>query len=220
MAGERRVGRRDPQRTFAEMQSALSALQRDASSSGVLRRTRLSQGGLVRSTFLAALAKARVRQMLLLDAKFHIEDDAVFNERLYRFLRSRKAKAPFSFAMVDMDFLHKLNRELGQHGADKKLELLVEKISGIAKRHRGFAGRCGGDEFKIFVPRRSSLLVAELRGALAELRAERISFSCGVAGSKGLKGLLPPQFVERLNEKVDAALINSKRLGRARVTVA
>lgn len=217
MAKERRIARRNPQGAFAGMQTAASRLELGT---GNFSKRKLSGRALLGLAAKSAVAKMQVRNMLLLDPKFNIQNDAAFNRNLFRFLRSRKSKAPFSFAIVDLDNLKQLNSTKGYAAADKAIALLVEKISGIAKRHNGFAGRFGGDEFKICIPGKAPLLAKELNLALAEMKRKRLTFSGGIAGSADLAGLSPNPRVEKLNRVANIALNESKRLGRARVIVA
>ncbi|MCX6798933.1 MAG: GGDEF domain-containing protein [Candidatus Diapherotrites archaeon] len=205
---EKRRFRRNPAGAFAKMVKASSKLEE-----AQLFSRRVSGGGktLLKAAMESALAKAAVRRQLLLDAKFNIENDAAFNERLFRFVRSAKARRPFSFAILDLDNLRLLNKAGGYAAADRAIALFAEKASGIAKKHGGFAGRFGGDELKILVPKEPRFLADSLNKALAEMIKNGASFSGGITSSEGLSGLPLQQVVERLNEKANVALNASKR---------
>jgi diguanylate cyclase (GGDEF)-like protein len=207
-----RTARRDPH-------AALRALER--AESRVYDARKSGGGQLIADAFRAVVARQRVREMLVLDPKLEIENDARFNERLFAFLRSRRnSRNSFSFAIVDLDFLKEINDKKGHDVGDGALGLLAEKLSRIAKKSKGFAGRFGGDEFKVLVPKGGQKLKADLNVALREMKKSGISFSAGIADSTAVqKAATAQQKVKALNDKADKATYRSKRNGRSRVTV-
>lgn len=207
--------RRNPIGAFADMQRASERLGKGMHA---FEKRQLSGKALLGRAIKSALAKQRVRQLLVLDAKFNIENDAAFNERLFHFLRSPKAKRPFSFAFLDLDYLGKLNKK-SYESADRAIALFAKKVSSVAKKHGGFCGRFGGDELKMVVPKGSKVLEAELNRILGEMKTSKLSFSGGIASSSGLKTGSVQETVNALNDVADKAVKASKKAGRARVKI-
>jgi diguanylate cyclase (GGDEF)-like protein len=211
----RRHSRRNPSGTFADMQRKSDHLE---SGMRAFEAGKISGKALLKRAAESVVAKSRVSRMLRLDPKFEIENDAAFNERLFKFLRSSRAREPFSFAILDLDFLKQLNTMQGYAAADRAIALFAKGVSGIAKKNGGFAGRFGGDELKIFVPKEPFVLAEALKGLLAGMRESGLSFSAGVTSSDRLGGLSSKKQVEVLNQRANTALNASKGKGRARVS--
>jgi len=210
----KRVARRNPLGAWKQMMRASARLEK---TNEAFREGNASGKRVLAAAMRSAIAKQQVRKLLVLDAKFSIENNAAFNERMFGFLRSRKAKKPFSFAIVDLDFLKQLNNE-SYAQADNAIAIFAEHIARIAKKHSGFAGRFGGDELKIFVPKQPSVLASELDTIRKEMNALGLSFSGGASGLQNTMGFSPQAIVERLNKVANRALLKSKNTGRNKIT--
>jgi GGDEF domain-containing protein len=85
-----------------------------------------------------------------------------FNDALHRL------QAPFSIAVVDIDHFKKFNDTYGHDTGDEVLRLVASKLAGVTGG--GCAYRCGGEEFMILFPEKSTAEVLEhlerLRGRI------------------------------------------------------
>ncbi len=215
---KRRAVKRNPRGAWREMIATEEALHK---ASEQFYKGKGSGRVLIGKAMQSAIAKRRLNRLLLLDAKFNIESDSAFNERFFHFLRSPKAKKPFSFAIVDFDNLKHLNTKKGYAAADKLLSMFVKEISKVAKKNDGFAARFGGDELKILIPKGVRTLSGDLKAALAVLQNNGVSFSAGVTGSSKIANL--PSLKNKvitLNLAANRAVNKSKRAGKATVTIA
>lgn len=166
------------------------------------------------------VARARLRLLAQLDAKFNIMNNMAFIEGVFKFLRSPKSKNPFAFATIDMDHLRKINKNHGHDYADLAIDYYIQLVSEAAKKCGGFAGRVGGDELRIFAPVGAEKLKLELNIALANLKKYGLSFSAGIVKSNSLgKRLNEQKKFEALCSLSDKAAYKSKAAGRARVTI-
>lgn len=124
--------------------------------------------------------------------------------------------AALALALIDLDHLKQLNDRLGHSHGDRVLVALAESFATLRATDSAF--RLGGDEFAVVLPgvddRQAAAVIDRVRDRLAETMPG-VTFSCGVASST------PADRVERqeLWERADAALYESKRLGRHRTTV-
>jgi diguanylate cyclase (GGDEF)-like protein len=175
------------------------------------------------ASFESVMARHRLHQLAAMDPKFPIENDAAFNERVFRFLREKSARQRnFSFAIVDLDFLRRLNKKKGGYAkGDAGLLAVTNAVVRIARKHNGFVGKFGGDEFKVLIPKPSQVLMKELQKALAEVRTKGFSFSGGVADARTAK--IGVNSIQELRERIDRlaniALKVSKNTGKSRITV-
>ncbi|MBI3966645.1 MAG: diguanylate cyclase [Chloroflexi bacterium] len=139
--------------------------------------------------------------------------------------RARRYGQRFGLIMVDIDHFKRLNDTYGHQSGDDALRLVA---STLASKVRGIdaVGRYGGEEFAILLiqtPTAGAQLVAErLRVAIEDLEfyarnGERVQLtaSLGVAICPDIAST-----AEELIARADAALYESKRSGRNRLTMA
>jgi diguanylate cyclase (GGDEF)-like protein len=134
-----------------------------------------------------ALANAHLFQTLLEnathDALTAIPNRREFDRLLTRELeRSNRYGEGFSLAVIDLDGFKQLNDTRGHHAGDLLLRQAAD-IIGEACRASDVAGRLGGDEFGLLLPRTNQFAAAAL---CERLRAEvetlaDVSLSWGVA---------------------------------------
>ncbi|MHB8843141.1 MAG: sensor domain-containing diguanylate cyclase [Nitrospirota bacterium] len=150
---------------------------------------------------------------------------ALTDQLEYEVDRARRYGSELSVILCDLDNLKEINDTHGHIGGDTTLQLLSATIRS-SLRNADIAGRYGGDEFLVIVPQTSlegAASIAEKVRAAAE-RAEvkldggkiiTLSLSIGVAALAN-----PPEGMDGLVSRVDAALYASKNTGRNKVTVA
>lgn len=131
--------------------------------------------------------------------------------------RARRADAPFSLAMIDVDNFKRINDRYGHATGDLALRSIAA-AAGVGIRAGDWAARWGGDEFVIGLygagkeaadAAMERLLVALGEKPLHTSAGEEItlSISLGVSQLDGDK-----DDANRLFERTDAALLGAKRL--------
>lgn len=141
--------------------------------------------------------------------------------------RTIRHMAPVSLALLDIDHFKLVNDQFGHLVGDQALrmvaDVLVEK-----KRPYDWAGRWGGEEFLLVLPRttlndahsvaeRIRLSVAAAALHLAEGQTLQVQVSLGVTSTHGI----PDEDVtlDRLVQQADEALYQAKATGRNRVCI-
>ena len=132
----------------------------------------------------------------------------------YETFMKRRDCDGFALFLVDIDYFKKINDSYGHAAGDAALKMLSKHITRMVKRHNGFAGRWGGDEFIGVLPLSGEAARDALSEMCDEIRREtiedgvRITISAGVAVGEGT---MP---IERLSEMADRALYHSKAKGK------
>jgi diguanylate cyclase (GGDEF)-like protein len=139
--------------------------------------------------------------------------------------RCRRAGKPLSLLMLDADHFKQYNDHFGHQAGDGVLRALADCIQATIRRPGDIAARYGGEEFSIVLPDTdgaSACRIAELiRTRIEQLGMPHpgagtvVTVSIGVSHSQ--PG--PTGSAEELLAVADAALYESKALGRNRVTV-
>ncbi|MGV0951494.1 MAG: diguanylate cyclase [Azonexus sp.] len=137
--------------------------------------------------------------------------------------RARRLQHPLALAMIDLDHLKRLNDTYGHAGGDQALRALVH-CGQQQLREIDVLARLGGDEFVVLLPAATPQQAYEalerIRRTLAaqplELAGGRvaITLSAGIAGWRGAS-----ESVEKLLERADHVLYQTKQAGRNRVGV-
>ncbi|NOR52410.1 MAG: diguanylate cyclase, partial [Gammaproteobacteria bacterium] len=122
--------------------------------------------------------------------------------------------------MLDIDLFKRVNDNHGHQAGDK---VLVE-FANLLKKHvrsTDYVGRWGGEEFLIVCP---NIGLAETEQVahklLTEIRENRFSYGAKMSASFGVSCFQPGLTADKLIEKVDSALYQSKQQGRNKVTAA
>lgn len=144
-----------------------------------------------------------------------------FNESfLKEFERARRYAEPLSLAVVDLDYLKKINDTYGHTAGDDAIKAVASVLS-TSSRSIDVAARYGGEEFCLLFPNtllEESVRIAErIRRLINEVELEgvgRISASIGVANFP-----LHASDPDELFERADEALYKAKQQGRNKVYV-
>lgn len=169
----------------------------------------------------------RLAQLSQVDALTGLPNRRQFDEALRRELvRARRSGQGLALLMIDIDHFKQLNDTLGHQAGDERLRDVAEALQGCAARATDVVARYGGEEFAAILPGASpseALAVAEaMRAAVEELALSspapdgRVTVSIGAARLTEIETDTGPRLIER----ADAALYDSKRAGRNRVTAA
>jgi diguanylate cyclase (GGDEF)-like protein len=132
-----------------------------------------------------------------------------------------RSKLPVSMLMIDLDHFKKVNDRCGHHVGDEVLRRVADIFRHWLRRG-DLAGRIGGEEFAVILPRtgaEAALEVADrLRQFIEEARLPdderecKVTASIGVAtDADGIDGL------EALMKRADEVLYQAKSRGRNRV---
>ena len=123
--------------------------------------------------------------------------------------------------MIDVDHFKMFNDTYGHLEGDSCLARLGETLGQIAARASGFAGRYGGEEFCLLLPKTDTARAAEIgedvRAAVSDLAMphttsafRHVTVSIGVAAACHSQMAQPKDLIEA----ADAALYAAKRRGR------
>jgi diguanylate cyclase (GGDEF)-like protein len=205
-----------------------------------LRTKQVSGKDVILHNYRAALLSGERNRVGLYDPQFgrcDVLTPAYLKERTYKALYEaypwgvKLPKARFSLALVDFDYLKKMNdADASHHMGDKALAAMVGELRKITEKYGGILGRgWKGDEFKLFVPIREKTLMTELKKANERLgkrlirfnkkETRGLSFSAGIHGSENLKSASVHRILRELNTSADSAMYRGKRKGRGRVTI-
>lgn len=131
--------------------------------------------------------------------------------------REKKNMEPVSLAMFDLDHFKKVNDTHGHQVGDNVLirtaQLMLEET-----RKYDFAGRYGGEEFVVLMPR-TNLKEAQSIAERIRSRIERELFAENVriTISGGVAEAMPSEEAEEVLERADQALYAAKQAGRNRI---
>jgi diguanylate cyclase (GGDEF)-like protein len=162
---------------------------------------------------------AQVEQQAVTDPMTGLFNRRYFQEQLAKEIdRFQRFGHAFSFIIVDLDYLKKINDSLGHHFGD----IAIKHIANVLKRNVrdvDTVGRFGGEEFVILLPEtdlQHARMVAE-RICLA-IREKQIEDVGTVTASLGLATFpYDAQDKEKLLELADQALYLAKHRGRNQV---
>lgn len=178
----------------------------------------------------AELEKAvrKLEEMAATDPLTGLSNRRSFGQALARrFAEAQREGDDLACVMIDVDHFKLINDSLGHRAGDDLLQhtarLLVDQC-----RHSDVAGRFGGDEFVILLPRTSPStarqvvervskeFVSCVRRLLGQwAKVDQIRLSVGVATLSG-SGATDP---EHLMARADQALYRAKQTGRAKLVV-
>ena len=135
--------------------------------------------------------------------------------------RCSRDGAPLSFVIVDLDHFKNVNDTWGHAAGDEVLKTLAETCRSVLRLADAF-GRFGGEEFVALLPDADADDAADIAERLRRLTEEsEIATPEGVIRvtlSAGYTTALPGDTPDDLVRRADAALYESKRSGRNRVT--
>lgn len=138
---------------------------------------------------------------------------------------SRIRKQQYAVAVIDIDHFKKVNDTYGHQAGDHVLVQVAQALNGMIRGAETFA-RFGGEEFAVIMENTSSegmsVVGERLRSTVEALDVKFQGTSIPVTVSVGIANGFPAdddEFPKRLFGVADAALYESKRNGRNRVTI-
>jgi diguanylate cyclase (GGDEF)-like protein len=173
-----------------------------------------------------AVQNARLYELATVDGLTRLYVRRYFDQRIKdEWRRARRYQTQFSVVLLDLDDFKNVNDEFGHAVGDK---VLREAARIVLRNLRGIdiAGRFGGEEFAVVLPRASAAQankVAErIRADVAREAITANGYTVAVTASLGVASFpdCGQKSVEDLVERADIALYRAKRSGKNRVECA
>ncbi len=167
----------------------------------------------------------QVRRDATTDALTNLANRKAFDEELERArLGALSSGEPLTLAVVDIDHFKRFNDSWGHQTGDQVLRYVASVIGRMCAPPR-FAARYGGEEFGMIFPNETAaqahLVLEEIREEVSSRMLKRRSTNedlGAVTISAGIAQVHGDETCHSLIDRADAALYNSKRTGRNRVT--
>ena len=136
--------------------------------------------------------------------------------------RAGRGKDAVSVALLDLDHFKSVNDTHGHAAGDEALKTFASVVH-HAMRETDIFGRYGGEEFMLILaatpPAAAVPALERIRLAVAQRDWGEIAPGMSLTVSTGIAGLREGETVPQLLGRADAALYESKRLGRNRITL-
>ena len=170
----------------------------------------------------------RVRDEVLIDPLTKVLNRRGFDEKLAMLIEDvSEPGRTHGLVMLDIDHFKQVNDTHGHVMGDRVLQAIGEVLRSCVTDKAHSVARFGGEEFAILMPNTSkeqSLKIAELvcqrtrAMRIRDRRTHEVVLSVTVSGDVALRQ--PNDDPQRLIARADAALYQSKKMGRDRVTCA
>jgi diguanylate cyclase (GGDEF)-like protein len=176
---------------------------------------------LIQKTLLAG--REQLRELAITDSLTGTLNRRGFIEMAnVEFDRSKRYGETFSFSIIDMDRLKKINDTYGHPAGDLALQKLVEAIK-LEKRFSDTTGRLAGDEFGLLLPNTKSdqalEIMSRIKTRITDTAIElqnnqrlQISVSAGVTEVKDSDNIF-----DDIYRRADKALLFAKDQGRNKI---
>jgi diguanylate cyclase (GGDEF)-like protein/PAS domain S-box-containing protein len=142
-----------------------------------------------------------------------------FYEEIKREMRRlrRNPDRKLSLIMVDIDHFKELNDTEGHQVGDQVLKALAQVIKVCIRKDVDSAYRYGGDEFVVLLPDTDKI---QSRNAADRIQKQFGAFKFGATSlSIGITEAKPDEDEKKLVKRADEAMYQSKKFGRARITL-
>ena len=190
----------------------------------VRRTLRVKTQELRSSLAKLSAANEELDRLARLDGLTEVANRFAFLEMAPREMeRAKRYERTLSLVMIDLDHFKAINDQYGHQTGDA----VLKQIANIVRthlRHSDVFARLGGEEFAVLLPETDSQLAAHLierildnvltTAVVHDDKRISVSFSAGIAEYRANDTL------DTLIANADAALFQSKALGRAQVTLA
>jgi diguanylate cyclase (GGDEF)-like protein len=137
--------------------------------------------------------------------------------------RAHRTRAPFSVALIDLDWFKRINDAYGHPTGDEVLRTFAITVFANIRTIDRF-GRYGGEEFLLILPETPHDAAARIldrqREIIAELDWSAFSPGMSVTISAGVATLAPDEAPDALLARADSALYAAKARGRNRIASA
>jgi len=141
----------------------------------------------------------------------------------HEFERAKRHSTELCLVVLDLDFLRDVNNNYGHQVGDLAINAVAKQISELTRAIDGTA-RIGGEEFVVVLPdtnfQDASKVAERIRIGIDELQLPTKQGILRVTISAGIALRHENETYSELFNRADAALYESKRLGRNRVSLA
>ena len=138
------------------------------------------------------------------------------------FLQAKRAHAPCSFVMIDLDHFKMVNDKFGHSCGDRVIVALTQMLQ-QRLRQSDAIGRYGGEEFLVLMPdtdvKTAQAVITKLLQQFSQLTFLERDIEFHASFSAGVSSALEWPTVQVSLEKADQALYQAKKLGRSRVEI-
>jgi diguanylate cyclase (GGDEF)-like protein/PAS domain S-box-containing protein len=169
---------------------------------------------------------AELERLSLTDALTGVANRRLFDQRLYaEWNDARRAGAPLSLMIVDIDWFKQYNDAYGHVAGDDCIQRIAGVLRAVARRPRDVVARFGGDELIVLMPDTdeagANALARQCAEAIAGLRiphgaavdGDVVTASIGVGTSRGEEAGGARDFLDAVDRRLYAA----KHEGRNRI---
>ena len=163
------------------------------------------------------------RKKLMFDALTGVRSRLAYDELLDQELtRWSRYQETFSFAILDIDHLKRVNDVFGHNAGDKALQVVANMLARhIHKTDLLF--RIGGEEFVLLLPKTSlenaTPLVEKIRHSVTDANFRFKQDKVDITLSAGLTAIIAGDNNETIYERADNALYQAKNAGRNQLVV-
>jgi len=180
------------------------------------------QRNLIRANRKLKRNEARINELVRQDPLTKLPNRRAFDERMkFEVSRSRRSGRGFSLAALDIDNFKAINDTYGHNAGDR----ILQYFSGLLSKNMrdiDFFARTGGEEFAIIFPDCGAGEAAEVSERLRRLleAGQAPVVDAPVSASFGLTDYHgEDDSVEKITERADRAMYESKNRGRNRVSI-
>ncbi|MGA7617151.1 MAG: diguanylate cyclase [Thermoanaerobaculia bacterium] len=183
-------------------------------------RNRILEEKVQERTAALDLANQQLAQLSITDSLTQVANRRRFDQMLdLEWSRARRAAAPLSLLVIDIDEFKAYNDTYGHLAGDDCLKEVAAAMRGVLSRSSDLVARWGGDEFVVLLPGstevEATLNAERIRTAVQQLALTHPHTSIGgiVRVSVGVATMVPVEGTspEDLIRAADAALYRTKR---------
>lgn len=146
-----------------------------------------------------------------------------FMDRVAPLLQADGGDGPGTLILTDLDRFKLVNDTYGHHAGDEVIRQFSRVLLGLMPSH-AVAGRLGGEEFAVFLPRvnlaDARVLAHGIRAALASKRIDGLPATVKITASFGVTAVAAEEPLDVALQRADKALYAAKAGGRNRVECA
>ena len=162
--------------------------------------------------------RRQIIRLATLDELTGLMNRKSFHTEYTEFIAERQSE-PFVLFLLDIDFFKQINDGYGHAAGDQALIFLAENIRSMTTEKGGFSARWGGDEFIGVLKLNGESAEKALCGLCRDMEASSRPEGFKLTISVGVVEAYDETRLNKLSEKADLALYESKENGRNRATL-